>query len=196
MPTISERPAVPAAPNPPRKRWTRAELALIEGTGVFDRQRVELIEGELIEKMPKNPPHVDAATLLLGWLMQIFGIRFVNSEAPIDVAPEDQPVPDIIVLKRESKEFRTTPPQAADLNLVVEVADTSLPFDLTTKAALYARAGIVEYWVVDLVSRRIIVHGNAQAGSYESVISYDENDAIAPLAALGSSLAVREIFPE
>ena len=92
---------------------------------------------------------VDAATLLQDWLTQVFGARFVNPEAPIDVAPEDnptnEPVPDLIVLKRSFSKFRSASPQPEDLDLVVEVADTTLTFDLTVKAALYARAQIVEY---------------------------------------------------
>jgi Uma2 family endonuclease len=109
----------PAVQNPPRKRWTRAECERLEAAGIFDQQRVELIEGELIDKMAKNRPHVDAAALLIGWLIQVFGARHVNSEAPIDVAPEDnptnQPQPDLIVLKREySGGFRSARPQPKD----------------------------------------------------------------------------------
>ena len=133
--------------DPPRKRWTRSECEVIEATGLFDQERVELIDGELISKMGKKRPHVNVGTRLLAWLFRVFGDDYVNSEAPIDVAPEDnptnEPVPDMIVLKRDSGYLATTP-QPRDLELVVEVADTSLSFDLTVKAASYARAGIVE----------------------------------------------------
>lgn len=198
--TLTDRPAAPAAQYPRRKHWTRAELAIVEATGIFEQQHLELVAGELIDKMPKNRPHVDAAALLLTLLIQLFGGRRVNSDAPIDVAPEDNPTnapePDIIVLNRDFTGFRSAQPQASDLDLIVEISDTSLAFDLTTKAALYARAGIIEYWVVDVVSRRVLVHRNPQDGNYESVTSYDENESVAPLAAPESSLAVREIFPE
>ena len=127
--------------DPPRKRWTRSECEVIEATGLFDQERVELIDGELISKMGKKRPHVNVGTRLLAWLFRVFGDDYVNSEAPIDVAPEDnptnEPVPDMIVLKRDSGYLATTP-QPRDLELVVEVADTSLSFDLTVKAASYA----------------------------------------------------------
>jgi len=199
--TLTERPSPPVAQYPPRKRWTRAECDIVEAAGIFDQQHLELIEGELIDKKTsKNPPHVDAAALLLGWLIQVFGARFVNSEAPIDVAPEDnptnEPVPDMIVLKRGFTGFRTLRPQPRDLDLVIEIADTSLQFDLTIKAALYARAGIVEYWILDVASRRLLVHRNPQDGQYDSVTSYNQDESVAPLAAPESAFAIRAVFPE
>jgi Uma2 family endonuclease len=199
--TLTERPAPPAVQCPPRKRWTRAECDRLEALGIFEQQIIELIEGELIDKkMSKNPPHVDAAALFYGWLILVFGARFVNSEAPVDVAPEDnptnEPVPDIIVLKRGFAGFRTSRPQPRDLDLVVEIADTSLPFDLTVKAALYARAGIAEYWILDVIGRRLIVHRNPEGDRYASVTSYDEQESVAPLAAPNSSFAIRAAFPD
>jgi Uma2 family endonuclease len=132
--------------------------------------------------------------------MRVFGARLVNAEVPIDVAPEDNPTnepqPDLIVLKREYSGFRSATPQPKDLDLVVEIADSSLTFDLTVKAALYARAGIADYWVLDLLGRRLMVHGNPQDARYASVTSYDENKSVAPLSAPNSPFPVREVFPE
>ena len=201
--TLTARPAPPAAQYPPRRRWTRAECDRAEAAGIFDRQQLELIEGELIVKMPKNRPHSGTAALLYGWLIRIFGDRRVNHETPIDVAPDDnptnQPEPDLIVLKREyagSGAYWSTSPQPRDLDLVIEIADTSLAFDLTTKAALYARAGIAEYWILDVIGRRLIVHRDPQGSGYASIASYSEQESVAPLAAPDSSFPIRRIFPE
>jgi len=191
-----------ALQNPPRKRWTRAECDRLEAAGIFDQQRVELIEGELIVKMSKNRPHVNTAALLTAWLIQIFGGLRVNAEAPIDVAPQDnptnEPVPDLIVLTREytASGFQSVSPQPRDLDLVVEIADTSLAFDLTVKAALYARAGIADYWVLDVPGRRLIVHRDPQGDRYSSVTTYAEQEGLAPLAAPDSSLQVQAVFQE
>ena len=110
----------------------------------------------------------------------------INLAAPIDVAPEDnpanEPTPDIIVLKRPSWEFKKENPQPADLHLVIEVSDGSLGFDLTKKAALYARAGILEYWVVDITAQRLIVHREPFGGDYGSVVAYADQEAVAPIA--------------
>src|SRR5271169_1383044 len=128
--TVTETPSRLIDQNPPRKRWTRSECLKLEAAGVFDQQHLELIEGELIDKMGKNRPHVDAHALLFGWLIQVFGVRYINSEAPIDVAPEDNPTnepqPDLIVLRPGYTAFRSAIPQPQDLRLVVEVADTTL----------------------------------------------------------------------
>jgi len=86
-------------------------------------------------------------------------------------------------------------PQPEDLDLVVEVADTTLTFDLTVKAALYARAHIVEYWVLDVASRRLIVHRDPQSGRFMSIVAYGEDESVAPLAASQSEFRVADAFP-
>jgi Uma2 family endonuclease len=154
----------------------------------------------LIDKKGKNRPHVNALTLMQAWLLQVFGERFVNQEAPIDVSPEDnssnEPEPDLIVLNRDFLSFRSANPGPQDLHLVVEVADTTLYFDLTAKAALYARAGIAEYWVLDVSGRRLIVHRQPQSGKYLAILVYDEQESVAPLAAPHAMFKAAEAFPD
>jgi Uma2 family endonuclease len=200
MPTLlTELPRRPAPPDPPRKQWSRAECAALESSGLLDLERLELIEGELIKKVSKTRLHVNSLTLLISWLMQAFGPLFVNPEAPIDVATEDNPTnepePDIIVLKRELSCFLSANPQPEDLCLAVEIADTSLNYDLTTKASLYARVGIMEYWVLDVAGRRLIMHREPEAGQYTSVIAYSESESVAPLRAPQQNFLVSDAFP-
>lgn len=150
--------------------------------------------------MGKKRPHVNSVTLLLGWLVDVFGARRVNPEAPIDVAPEDnpssEPEPDLIVLKRDLSHFRNTNPRPDDLQSVIEVADATLGFDLTTKAALYARAGIIESWVLDVAGRRMIVHRDPQAGRYASIAAYQAEETVTRLGAPESNLRIRDAFPD
>jgi Uma2 family endonuclease len=190
---------LPVRKDPPRKRWTRSECDALAESGVLDCQKLELIEGELIDKMGKNRPHVNSVKLLAGWLEGVFGTRQVLQESPIDVSPEDNPTnepePDLIVLKRDLSHFTDANPRPEDLQLVVEVADSTLSFDRTTKAALYARAGIVEYWVLDVAGRRMIVHRDPQGGRYASVEAYGSDESVAPLAAPRSSLRIADSFP-
>ena len=86
------------------KHWTRAEYEALEASGLWEEQKLELVDGELISKRGKKRPHVSALTLMYARLMQIFGSEALNVAASIDVAPEDnlmnEPEPDIIVLKR------------------------------------------------------------------------------------------------
>jgi Uma2 family endonuclease len=157
---------------------------------LFERERLELVGGELISKMGKNRPHVNAFREVQIWLQKIFGTGFVDVEAPIDVSPEDnpssEPEPDIVVLKRECRTFQAVNPQPQDISLLVEIADSSLEFDRTVKAALYARAGIMEYWVLDVANRSLIAHREPVRGFYLSVTVYNEHESIAPLAAPGA----------
>ncbi len=102
MPTAVLEQTSPA--EAPRKRWTRAECAAVEATGVWDQQHLELVNGELISKIGKKRPHVITLSLVHAWLISVFGPEYVNPEAPIDVAPGDNPInepePDLIVLSR------------------------------------------------------------------------------------------------
>jgi Uma2 family endonuclease len=190
----------PSPTQPPRKRWARPEYAALESLGLLDQERLELVEGELISKMGKKRPHSNSLGLLQLWMQEIFGGRFVSTETPIDVAPLDnprnEPEPDLIVLKEDFTTFRSSNPKPADLHLVVEIADTTLAFDLKVKAALYARAAIPEYWVLDITGRRLIVHRDPQAGTYQSVVAYAEDESVSPLSAPTAALRVRDAFPE
>ncbi len=102
---------MPVLPTPPRKSWAREQCAALEETGLIEEERLERLElvcGELINKMGKNRPHASALALL--WeLIEAFGKQMVNSETTIDVSPEDNPTsepqPDLIVLKRKTQTF-------------------------------------------------------------------------------------------
>jgi Uma2 family endonuclease len=157
MPTVvTETPYRPVPMDPRRKKWTRLECPALETLEVFQQQRLELVEGDLISEMGKKRPHTIALTLVWECLVRIFDWKHINTGATIDVAPEDNPTnepePDLILLAKASQEYPVHNPQPADLRLVVEIGDSTLGFDLTVKARLYAWAGIDEYWVVDVAA--------------------------------------------
>jgi Uma2 family endonuclease len=190
---------MPAPPvMPPRKRWTRQEIEIFERAGAMEGQHFELIEGDLINKMGKYLRHAMATRNVAHLLGIIFGWRLVLQETSMDVAPEDHPTsdpePDVIVLNRDASEIRGNEPEASDVVLVVEVSDTTLKFDVTTKAALYARASIAEYWVLDLNGSRLIVHRDPVAGSYKSVVAYSVEERVTPLAAPAQEVAIADLF--
>jgi Uma2 family endonuclease len=198
MPIALTTPPEPAEPlTPRRKRWTRAECAMLESSGIWDQQRLELIDGELISKMGQNPPHVVFVSLMLQWLVETLGWGRVYQDAPIDVAPGDNPInepePDLIV-SRQSSRLRTANFQPDEIALLVEVSDSSLRFDLTVKAALYARASIVEYWVLDISGRRLVVHRDPGPTGCRSVVAYSGFERVAPLASPQNELPVGELF--
>ncbi len=197
MPSVVTQESVLSS-DPPRKHWSRAECDALENAGILNGERLELVEGELISKMGKKRPHTITLTLVVAWLNRVFGAESVNWETPMDVAPEDNPTsepqPDAIVLQRPQWEYRTSNPRSTDVRLLVEVSDSSLGFDLTRKARLYARAEIAEYWVFDLSARRLIVHRDPRGGQYQWIMAYGEREVVAPLAAPERVLKVEDAF--
>jgi Uma2 family endonuclease len=159
----------------------------LDRSGLWDQERLELIEGVVIAKMPKNRAHVIVFSILYAWLLRVFSEEYVNGEASIDIAPEDNPTnkpePDLIVLTKRSLEIQDKNPSPVEICLVIEISDSTLGFELTTKASLYARAGIADGWVFDIPARRLIVHRNPQNGLYKSITAYCEHEAVAPLSA-------------
>ena len=182
----------------PHKTWTRAELEILESTGLFEGRHYELIEGELIDKMGKNKRHVIGVNRTKQILDALFGVEYVYTEAPIDIAPSDnpknEPEPDVYVLRRKLEDLPGNP-VFADLALVVEVADSSLRLDLNVKTRLYARAGIVEYWVLDVNNRKLHVLRQPENGQYNERIELGENESIAPLAKPGESIRIAQMLP-
>ncbi|MGI8746373.1 MAG: Uma2 family endonuclease [Bryobacteraceae bacterium] len=198
MPVALQGPLLFAEAEPvQRKRWTREECDFLVQSGVLDPQRYELLEGELILKVPKNYPHMLAVMMLCRWLNRVFIEGQVVQEPSIHLALQDTPYsdpePDVIVLNRPFETIgRKANPE--DIVLVVEVSDTTLGLDTSRKAALYARAGIPDYWVLDINGRRIIVHRDPLGSAYKSITAFSENEAVAPLAAPGASVCAADLL--
>lgn len=195
MPAALELPIV--ASLPPHKRWTREECVVLEREGLIDVERYELVDGELVLKVGKNHPHMRAVMLLVSWLRNLFGDTYVAQEPAIDLRPEDnpssEPEPDVIVLNRSFLDLSARA-RPEDLRLVAEVSDTTLSFDLTTKARLYARSRIAEYWVVDLNKRRLIVHRVPDGDSYRSIAAFGEDEIVATIAFPDRGVRVSELL--
>ena len=168
-------------------RWTRAELERIEEMGILEGKQYELIDGELFEKMGKNPPHVIAVHEIVAWLSGVFGYTFVNHDAIAEPSIPDavvsRPEPDVFVLTQPVREFRKRHPCPNEVRLLIEVSDSTVKQDLSKKAALYARAEIADYWVLDIKRRRLVVHRDPENGQYRTRLVVDEHESIAPLAA-------------
>ena len=182
---------------PQRRLWTVDEIEALREAGALDVERLELVDGELYDKMGKNQPHVIGQHMIARVLFEAFGIDHVAIEGPIAVAERDRassdPVPDILVTRLKLESYLNVP-RPEDVCLIVEVSDTTLRYDLRTKAALYARAGIIEYWVADLNKRALVVHRKPEEGGYASVVSYSAEESVSPLAAPGATVLVRSLF--
>lgn len=194
--TLHAPPQSVESQRPQQKKLTREECDALELAGLLEPGRYELIEGVLVGKMGKNAHHIRALALLIEWLHQVFGARYVVQEAPVDVSPEDNPTsrpePDAAVLSFSVRDLRGTL-RAIQVRLVIEVSDTTLGFDLNDKARLYARAGIPEYWVLDINGRQLFVYREPQQGKYGSLVVCSENETVTSLAAPDAAIRVGDI---
>jgi Uma2 family endonuclease len=133
----------------------REEYLALGEMGAFGESRVELVGGVVVEVAPMGAPHAGIVALLNRMLVQQTGERYVVSPGgPIDLDPISQPLPDLQVLP--PADYRLGNPERA--LLIIEVAESSLRFDLGEKARRYAMASIPHYWVVDVVGRVVHVH--------------------------------------
>jgi Uma2 family endonuclease len=183
------------------RRWTRAEYERLVDLGAFRGDPVELIGGQLVVAEPQGAYHASAvsaadralqAAVPSGWL--------VRAQLPVALDDDSVPEPDLAVVRGSPSDYRDAHP--ARPALVVEIADTSLEFDRRVKAGLYARAGVAEYWIVDLAGRALEVHREPVADAaapygwrYGAVQRLAPPAGIAPLALPGARIAVAALLP-
>lgn len=186
---------------PTRKRWTREEYYRLDEQGWFQNQRVELIDGEIIQLSPQSPHHSSGSDKIRALLQQVFGEAYwVRTHSPLKYGNFSEPEPDVSVIRGTLEENEDEHPTTAAL--VVEVSRTSLKHDKTTKQRLYAAMAIPEYWVLDLDNRRLIVHRDPIAdqsssfGSrYATITVLDEEASISPLEAQSAVIPISKMLP-
>lgn len=198
MPQVVEPINYVPEPAPNRVRWTRAQCDAIRDIGIL-QGRYELIDGEVNSKMGQKPAHRLAVVLLNAWLTAVFGALFIQAQATIDVGDADpdhnEPEPDATVTAEPNTAYADRHPGPADILLVVEVSDTTLRFDRSTKAALYARAGIPEYWIVNITGRQILVHRQPAEAGYSEITAYGSDERIATFARPDDFVQVADLLP-
>jgi Uma2 family endonuclease len=164
-----------------------------------DDDPVELLEGWLVEKMPRNPAHTfsteSSRDLLQAALPQGY---FVNSQQSITTS-DSEPEPDNAVIRGRREDYLEHHPFPKDVVLVIEVADSSLRHDQTVKGRIYAVAGILEYWIINLVEKQLEVYTqpSAEQGIYKQRQIYSLTDSV-PLRIEGKEvtrLPVQSLFP-
>jgi Uma2 family endonuclease len=143
-----------------RRRFTRKEYHRMAEVGILgERDRVELIRGEIVEMSPIGPRHsafVDNLNRLL--VRRLSDDVIVRVQGPVALADDTEPEPDLTVLRRRAVPYKDREAWAEDAPLVIEIAESSLAYDRSTKLRLYAEAGIPEYWVVDCAAETVEVH--------------------------------------
>lgn len=180
-------------------RYTREQYERMAEEGDFRGRRVQLIAGRIVEMSPQKAPHTVSVELVKQVLERTFGTGWwFRSQAPLHLSKYSAPEPDGALVRGQARDFLVTQPTSAEL--VVEVSDTTLRFDLSRKMRMYARANLAEYWVLDLNSRRLVVHcqpGRDAEGHprYASVSVIEADGCVSPLALPGASIRVADLLP-
>ena len=179
-----------AMPRP--KLWTRKEYEHLIDLGAFDpEQRLELIEGEIIEKMPQNEPHELGIMLCTEALRRIFQDGYVvRAQLPLSVGTKSVPEPDFAVVEGTVRDFAKMRPSSA--LLIIEVSDSTLLYDRTTKARIYARAFVPQYWILNLNERVLEVSITPVRGAYTERKTYAETESV---LLNGQSIAIKDLLP-
>ena len=164
--------------------------------GVFSQgDRVELIEGEVVEMSPIGSTHQGCVDELSSVVMEKIGrAAIVRVQGPIHIDDYSEPQPDISLLKPRRDYYRRAHPMPADVLLVIEVADTSVEYDRSVKLPLYARAGIPEAWLIILPKDLIEVHSEPKNGKYQKVQRLKRGKTLASATIPELKLNVGEIL--
>lgn len=192
---------LPIPPRPPARRFTCAEFHQMGDMGWFEGQRPVLIDGEILEMPGPNPPHATMTAKVDYTLRNYFTQGFVvRNQLPLVLGLSTDPEPDIAIVKGSLMDYFKAHPTTAEL--VIEVADSTLAFDMTHKASLYAAAKILDYWIVDLVSNRLHIYRDPQPdlsqpfrAKYKSVVALSAADAVSPLCQPQFIIPASDLLP-
>ena len=180
----------------PRRRFTWEEYHRMGETGVLKpRERVELIEGEIIVMTPIGPRHAACVAELNRRLVPALGNRaLLWPQNPIRFPRDTEPEPDIALLRPRADRYAADSARATDVLLLIEVADTSYRYDSRVKLPLYARAGVTETWIVDLTREVVEVYREPTATGYAVSMRVERGGHVAPVALPDVVLVVDEAF--
>ena len=180
---------------PTRARLTVAQFQKMGDAGIMPPEtRVELVDGELIEMAPIGPRHMQAVNRLTRALVAAVGeAAIVSVQNPVALGEHSETQPDLALLGPQS-DSETRLPTPYDVLLLIEVADATLQYDRTTKLALYARFGVREVWIVNLIDRILEIHREPYNGAYRVKLERAGNDAVAPLALPNAEVRLAEIW--
>ncbi len=163
-------------------------------TGILDEDaRVELLDGELIEMAPISSEHQDPIRKLNAILVKRFdGRAIVDNSGPVIIDPISAPQPDLMLLRR--RDYRKRLPDQHDVLLVVEVSVSSLRYDRGRKLSAYARTGLPEVWIVNMVDRRVERCADLNASTYATVDHLRRGETIAPRAFPHDTIAIDDFL--
>ncbi|NEQ76333.1 MAG: Uma2 family endonuclease [Okeania sp. SIO2C9] len=155
-------------------KWSIQDYHQMISAGILSDRHVELLEGEIIEMSPEKSLHRKITDSIAEYLREKFrGLAKIYEAHPVTL-PNSEPEPDIAVVKMPASLYDSRHPYPEEIYLLIEVSDTTLEKDLEKKRFVYARAGILEYWVVDLVNEQLIVFQEPSKDDYQVQKNYNQ----------------------
>ena len=205
MAQVAERKQIPVGDGAYIKPWTRDELYRLLDLGVIDPEepRIELIAGEIFQKMPMKSPHAVSVELVGDALRGVFrGLAAVRTEKPLVLATDGEPEPDAVVVRGTTRTYEKAHPTQDDTLLVVEISDSTLRFDRGRKGSYYAEAGITDYWIVNINERQVEIYRNPHSDpqnewgfAYDAPQIFKDGDTVTALAAPLAPILVTDLLP-
>lgn len=177
--------------------WTCDEYHRMIRAGFFDDKRVELLDGEILQMPAQLTPHATAVQLTSDLLRALFAPgHIVRVQMSLALGRRSEPEPDVLVVPGTAYTYARHHPAPADARLLVEIADSTLRKDRGKKARAYARGGVTDYWIVNLVDRRLEVYRDPQPdGQYQDVQTYGLEEVVGPLALPDAEVRVADLLP-
>jgi Uma2 family endonuclease len=177
--------------------WTVDEYhRMIEAGILTPSDRVELIEGKIVSMAAKNPPHAATNLCAADYLKQRLADKaLVRIQDPIQLSQYSEPEPDLAIVAPNVRKYIDHHPRPDEVLLLIEVADTSLQDDRTIKAPLYAKAGILEYWILDVNTRQVYVFRDPQDDGYAQEVVLSEENTLTAIAFPELPIALNQLFP-
>jgi Uma2 family endonuclease len=179
------------------RKWTVKEYQKLGEMGFFHpEERVELISGNIIKMSAKGTAHTSATRRTATLLRELLENQAaVYTQDPIALDDNSEPEPDIAVVRIDPFDYATHHPTPSEVYLIIEVADSSLAYDREIKANIYARSGIVDYWVLNVSDRQLHVFREPAEDGYQSEVILDETATISPLQFPAFNIAIGEMLP-
>jgi Uma2 family endonuclease len=183
---------------PEKRRFTADEFLRMAEVGILcEDDRLELIDGEIVEMSAIGQPHVAGVSCATRALVMAVGdSAIVQPQGAVRLDLYYEPEPDLTLLKPRADFYRSRRPGPADVLLLIELADSSLEYDRDMKAPIYAKAGIPEYWLVDLNASVLWRYLAPERGAFQNVEQFGRGQSIAPKLLPACVIAVDVFFPE
>jgi len=177
--------------------WSVDDYHQMIEAGVLDEDdRVELLEGKIVCMSPQRPFHAASTQRSANYLYEKLKDRaYIRAQFPVTLGNDSEPEPDIAVVKIDEHEYSYRHPEAADIYLLIEVADWTIAKDRKQKARIYGKNQVLEYWILDLQKRQVYIFRQPENGSYREELILSSEDTATMQAFPDVAIALTALFP-